>query len=382
LVVTEVAVAMVLLIGAGLLLRSSQRLFSIPPGFDPAQTVVLQVYGTGLERGDAATHRFFDQALEAVQSVPGVSSAALTSQLPLSGDADVYGVTLDEVDRPAGVDGPAWRYAVSEDYFETMGISLIRGRGLERRDATPVAVVSESLASRLFGGRDPVGSRFHLGTTEGPPYMIVGVVGDVKQSSLGADEPDAVYVRSQQWHWADRVRWLVVHADRDPEGLVPAIRRAVWSVDSNQPIVRVQAMERLVARSEAQRRFVVIVLLAFALSALTLAVVGLYGVLSGSVTERMREMAVRAALGASRESIVALVVRQGMTLTAIGVALGLGGAVAASEAVVTLLFEVSRLDLTTYLAVVVLLTSVSAVACWIPAARAARVDPLTTLRAE
>ena len=164
--------------------------------------------------------------------------------------------------------------------------------------------------------------------------------------------------------------------------LVPAIRRAVWSVDSNQPIVRTQSMEAVVTRSEAKRSFVLIVLAAFALSALTLAGIGIYGVLSESVAERMREIGVRAALGATPENILALVLRQGMTLAAIGGMIGLAGAAAASEGLDTLLFDVGRLDPITYLAVATLLALVSTVACWIPAGRAVRADPLTTLKAD
>ena len=385
LVVTEVTLAMVLLVGAGLLVRSTQRLFSIHPGFDPSQVVVMQVYTTGLERGDTPTHRFFDQALEAVRNVPGVSSVVLTNQLPLSGDIDVYGVTLDDATRAEGAHGPAYRYAVSPGYFKTMGIRLVRGRGLERQDiagTTRVAVVSEALARRLFQGQDPVGNRIRVGPTELSPYTVVGVVEDVKQASLETDQVEAVYLTSQQWHWADRVRWIVVQADHDLMALAPAIRRAIWSVDSNQPIVRTQSMRGLVARSQAQRRFVLVVLVAFSGFALTMAAIGLYGVLAGSVAERTREIGVRSALGASPANILTLVIRQGMVLTAIGVAIGLAGAAAASEALVTLLFDVSRLDPATYLAVATLLTVVSGVACWIPAARAARVDPLATLRAE
>jgi len=385
LVVTEVAMAVVLLIGAGLLLRSSQRLFSIPTGFDASGKIVMQVHATGLERGDAVTHQFFDRALDAVRDVPGVTSAAMTSQLPLSGDIDGYGITLDEPGQEQLLVASGYRYAVADGYFETMGITLLRGRALERQDeggAPPVAVVSESLAVRLFPGGDPLGRRIGVGDPSLPPFTIVGVVGDVKQESLGTDDADAVYVTPQQWHWADRVRWIVVKADSDPMALAPAIRQAVWSVDNNQPIVRTQSLADLVQRSEAQRRFVLTVLMAFALSALTLAGVGLYGVLAGTVTERMREMGVRAALGASQENILALVVGQGMTLTAIGVTVGLVGAAAASTALTSLLFGVSRLDPTTYVGVVVLLTLVSAVACLIPAVRAARVDPLTTLRAD
>ena len=385
LVVTEVALAMVLLVGAGLLVRSTQRLLSIPPGFAPSSVVVMQVYTTGLQRGDTPTHQFFDQALEAVRNVPGVRSAVLNNQLPLSGDITEFGVMLDDPTRSEGTDGPAYRYGVSPGYFETMGIRLVRGRGLEREDIagrSPVAVVSEALARRLFQGGDPVGNRIRVGATELPPYTIVGVVEDVKQASLETDQMEAVYVTSQQWHWADRVRWIVVQTDHDPLTLVPDVRRAVWSVDRNQPIVRAQSMESLVAQSQAQRRFVLVVLVAFAVFALTLAAIGLYGVLAGSVAERKREIGVRSALGATRAKIMTLVIRQGMALTAIGVAIGLSVAAAASEVLVTLLFGVSRLDVGTYAAVATLLTMVAGVACWIPAARAARMDPLTTLRAE
>ena len=303
----------------------------------------------------------------------------------MSGDIDEFGVTLDDPTRSEGADGPAYRYAVSPGYFETMGIRLVRGRGLQEEDIvgrTPVAVVSEALAQRLFKGGNPVGNRIRVGPTELPPYTVVGVVEDVKQASLETDQMEAVYVTSQQWHWADRVRWIVVQADQAPLTLVPDVRRAVWSVDRNQPIVRSQSMEGLVARSQAQRRFVLVVLVAFAAFAVTLAAIGLYGVLAGSVAERKREIGVRSALGATRANIMTLVIRQGMTLTAVGVAIGLLVAAAASEALVTLLFGVSRLDVGTYAAVALLLTMVSGVACWIPAARAARVDPLATLRAE
>lgn len=175
---------------------------------------------------------------------------------------------------------------------------------------------------------------------------------------------------------------LVIRTHDDPATLVPAIRKAIWSVDKDQPIVRVTTMDRLLAASESERHFALIVFEVFALVGLVLAATGIYGVLSGSVTERTREIGVRAALGASRGDILALVIRQGMTLTGLGVAIGLTGAVAASRALITLLFGVSRLDPTTYVGVVTLLLGVSAVACWVPAWRAARVDPSITLRAE
>jgi ABC-type antimicrobial peptide transport system permease subunit len=211
------------------------------------------------------------------------------------------------------------------------------------------------------------------------------VVGDVKQASLAVTDPDAFYATSWQWSWtdnADTVRSLVVRAQGNAAAIAPAIRRAIWSVDKDQPIVRVASMENLLTASEAQRRFALILFEAFALVALVLAATGIYGLLSGSVAERMREIGVRSALGATRGDIVALVMRQGMMLTAVGVLLGLSGAMLASRALITLLFGVSRLDPVTYVGVIAMLLGVAGVACWVPAWRAARVDPLITLRAE
>ncbi len=213
-------------------------------------------------------------------------------------------------------------------------------------------------------------------------FTIIGVVGNVKQMSLALGETDAVYTTTRQWHWADGTLSLVVRARADGASLVPAIRKAIWSVDGSQPIVRVSTMEELLAASAAQRRFAMLVFEAFAFTALALAATGIFGVLSGSVTERTREIGVRCALGASRGDILALVVRQAMTLTAFGAALGIGGAIAASYAIATLLFGVSQLDPATYFGVAAVLLGVSGVACTMPAWRAARVDPSITLRAE
>jgi putative ABC transport system permease protein len=333
---------------------------------------------------DSVRHRFFANALDAVRRVPGVTSAALTSQLPLSGDFDVYGVRFEKDDDLAA-DRGAHRYAVSPGYFETMRIPLRRGRLLDARDVAgvPVAVlINESLANRRFPGVDPIGQRLHVGRTDLPWYTVVGIVGDVKQASLAAEHPDAVYVTPSQWYFADAALWLVVRAAGDPAALAPAIERAVWSVDAQQPIVRTATLEQLLAASEARRRFALTVFQAFAVLALVLAAVGIHGVLSGSVSERTREIGIRSALGASRTSILAHVLRQGMTLTALGITVGLTGAVAASHALVSLLFGISRLDPVTYLLVIGLLTVVSIAACSVPAWRAARIDPAITLRAE
>jgi predicted permease len=387
LVVAEVALALVVLVGSGLLLRSVERLLAVAPGFAPSGLLTMQVHVSG-ERfeDDGAARRFFAQALEAVRRVPGVEAAAFTSQLPLAGDLDVYGANFDPppLTDPGEAHG-AYRYAVSPGYLETMGIPLRRGRLLDEGDragAPPVALVSESLARRRLPGIEPIGRRLHLGPVTETPYTVVGVVADVKQESLALDEAMAVYVTAEQWHFADRVMSLVVRSAGDAAALAPAVREALWSVDEDQPIVRLATMDELVAASAAERRFVLVLFGAFALAALLLAAAGIYGVLSGSVAERTREIGVRSALGASRREILALVLRQGAALTALGVAIGAAGAALGSEALAALLFGVSRFDPATYLGVAALLAAAAAVACAVPAWRAARVDPATTLRAE
>ncbi|MFL6275563.1 MAG: ADOP family duplicated permease [Blastocatellia bacterium] len=388
LVVAEVALALVLLVGAGLLLRSMQRLFAIAPGFDTSHLVAIQVQAAGQRFNDETTNLFFTQALEAVRRLPGITEAAFTSQLPLSGDLeDGYGVHFES--SPTGsseADNGALRYAVSPGYFEAMAIPLRRGRLLDEHDnaaAPPAVLISESLAKSKFLDQDPIGQRLRIGPTTGPWNTVVGVVGNVRQTSLAVDQTDAVYITNAQWQpFADRARWLVVRARGDAAALAPAVRKAIWSVDKDQPIVKVATMDDLLAASAAVRRFALTLFEAFGLVALVLAATGIYGVLSGSVTERVREIGVRLALGATRGNILALVIRQGMTMTMLGMVIGVSGAVAASQALVSLLFGVSRLDPLTYLGVMALLASVSAVACWVPAWRAARVDPAITLRAE
>jgi putative ABC transport system permease protein len=343
-----------------------------------------------------APYHFFEQALEKVRQVPGVVSAAFTSQLPLSGDYDVYGIEFEAYPKH---DEAAFRYAVSPGYFEAMRIPLRSGRLLDEHDhatrwaggtsfsGAPVAVlISESLARRKFRDRNPVGQRVRIGPDMGhadkPWATIVGVVDDVKQLSLAVSQPEAFYTTNGQWAWVDEAQSLVVRARGDAASLVPVLRRAIWSVDKDQPIVRVATMDNLLAESEAERRFALTLFAAFGIAALVLVASGIYGVLSGSVTERTREMGVRLALGASRRDILTLILRQGMTLTALGLGIGLIGAVLASQAIVTLLFGISRLDPVTYAGVMAVLAGVSVIACSVSAWRAATVDPSITLRSE
>jgi putative ABC transport system permease protein len=385
LVIAEVALALTLLVSSGLLLRSLGRLFAVGVGFDSSDLLTMQVQTSAQRFGDIkSTQRFFTQALAAVQGVPGVMAAAVTSQLPMSGDVDLYGVHFDPrpSDDPGEVHG-TFRYAVSPGYIDAMRIPLRSGRLINEHDggeAPRVALISESIAKGRLVGLDPIGQRLQIG--DGPLYTVVGVVGDVRQMSLALTESDAVYVPAAQWRFADNTMSFVIRGRGDPAALAPAIRQAIWSVDKDQPVVRVATMDQLLATSAAERRFALMLFEAFALAALVLAAAGIYGVVSGSVAERTREIGVRAALGASRGSILALVVRHGMTLTAFGVGIGLAGAAAASQVLATMLFGVSPLDPLTYFGVIALLTAVAIVACAVPAWRAARVDPAITLRTE
>ena len=388
LVIAEVSLAAVLLVSTGLLLRSMQHLFSVDPGFDTSHLLTMQVQESGHRFDkDAASLQFFTQALEQVRQVPGVLSAGFTTQLPLSGDADTYGVEFEGKNNEVG--DPALRYAVTPGYTETMHIPLRRGRYLSEHDeagAPVVVLISESLANREYPGQDPIGRRVRVGPDAGhadkPWATIVGVVGNVKQESLAMGDEDAFYISTKQWAWADSAQSLVVRTRGDAATLTPVIRDAIWSVDKDQPIVRLATMDNLLAASEAERHFVLLLFEAFAMLGLVLAATGIYGLLAGSVSERTREIGVRSALGASRGSILALVIRQGMALTVFGLFVGLLGAVAASSGITALLFGVSRFDPITYIGVTALLILVSGVACFVPARRAASVNPVEALRAE
>ena len=396
LVVTEVALALVLMAGAGLLLRSVDKLLSTPPGFDASNLLTMQIVATryGAET-PAKTLQYFESVLDAVRSIPGVTDAAFTSQLPLSGDLDAYGFRFETTPESSLVSasrsslGGALRYVVTPEWFRTMGIPLLDGRLIDARDrpgAPEAVLVSESFANRWFADRSPIGERIRFGPEIGQPDrpwdIIVGVVGDVKQTSLALTSGDAFYVAMGQWSWVDTVQSLVVRTDVAPAVLVPSIRQAIWSVDSAPPIAGIATMEELVAASESDRRFALTVFALFAAASLALAALGLYGVMAGSVEERTREIGLRSALGASPANILALVVRQGLVLAGLGVGIGIVAAMAATRGLQSMLFNVTALDPVTYAAVVVVIVGVAAVACWLPAWRGSRVDPTIALRSE
>jgi putative ABC transport system permease protein len=384
LVAAEVALALILLVGAGLLMRSVNGLLAEPLGFQSANRLTLQLQLVG-HRFDtpAAASRFYAQALDAVRRVPGVAGAAATTQLPLSGDRDEYGAQFpDEPGRAADILA-VYRYAVSPGYFETTGIPILHGRAIDdrdRRDAPTVAVISAGLAAARFGSEDPIGHRLRVGPAG--PFTIVGVAGNVRQASLSATDANAVYMSADQTWFVEPAMSFVVRTPGNPAALGHAVQQAIWTLDKDQPIVRTTTMKTLIEASEAQRGFALIVFESFAAAALLLAAIGIYGILAGGVSERTREIGLRAALGATCPQIVAMVLRQGLILTAAGGAIGVAGAAAASRGLGTLLFGVSRLDPLTYVTVAALLTAVACAACVMPAWRAVRVDPSIALRAE
>ncbi len=388
LVVSEVALASMLLVGSGLLVRSMVRLFAVSPGFDETNRLTMQIQTTGRAFDDSAyTLRYFDRVLAGVGALPGVRSAALTSQLPLSGDYDSYGVHVESKPRANPDQDPnAFRYAVTAGYFETMRIPLRRGRLLtprDRGDQPAVAVINESFARKVWPNEDPIGQRVRLGAADkGAWRTIVGIVGDVKQLSLSGRQSDAVYVPEAQWPYVDGAMSLVVQTQGDAAALTAAVRSATWAVDKDQPIVRVATLESLASQTEAQRHFTLLLFTAFAAAALVLAAAGVYGVLSGTVTDRLAEIGVRAALGASRRDILTMFVSRGLALSALGTGLGLAGALALSRLMESLLFGVGRGDGVTYGTVAILLALVAAAASWLPAWHAAGVDPVSVLRTE
>ncbi|HTM04109.1 MAG TPA: ABC transporter permease [Vicinamibacterales bacterium] len=379
----EVALALVLLVGAGLLLRSVERLLSVSAGFRPEGVLTLQVQTSGPQfRGDDEVRRFFDRVQSTLQEVNGVAAVGLTSQLPLSGDMDEYGVGLRNT--VTGLSDPAesaFRYAITPGYLTAMSIPIVSGRDVDERDRNgePVALISASLARRRFGDVNPIGRQVRVGAGDNW-YTVVGIAGDVKQSSLAAASADAIYMPEWHWRFADRAMWIVVRTSADPSTIEPDVRRAINAVDPNQPIVRVATMRDRVAASAARQRFVMTAFDTFAVIALILAIIGIYGVLAGGVIERTREIALRSAVGATRTSIISLIVRQAVGIAAAGLIAGLIGAVFVSQGLSTLLFEISPLDAITYGIVGVLLLGASVISATLPAWRAARISPSVALQ--
>jgi putative ABC transport system permease protein len=385
LVVSEVSLSLVLLIGAGLMLMSFSRLLQVSPGFNPDNVLTA-----GLSLPDTKYKEpgqwsaFYRQVLDKVNALPGIQSAGAITNLPF-GDGSMS-LTFRRADGPPMLpsEQPATIFhANSPGYFQTMGIPLLKGRDFTEQDAEkapPVLIINETMARLHFAGEDPVGKTMIIGYGEPVPRQIIGVVGDVKHAGLAKDLRAEAYGPYAQTPLPFTT--LVVRSTSDTASLLAAIRREVQAVDKDQPLANVKTMRERISNSIAQPRFYTLLLSVFATVALMLAAVGIYGVLSYSVTQRTREIGIRMALGADRSDIVKLVVRQGMTPAVIGVVIGLGAAFALTRLMASLLFAVSATDPLTFAAISLLLAAVALVACYIPARRATKVDPMVALRYE
>jgi putative ABC transport system permease protein len=389
LVVAEVALAVTLLAGAGLLIRSFSKLASVDPGFQvkPALTFELSLPDSRYEERERQV-AFFDQLLPRLQAIPGVTSAAGVISLPLSGSSLV--LTFEVEGRPPlpPAQQPAMQVRIATaNYFRTIGIPLKRGRTFSEEDrmSTPqVALITEAAAKRYFPGEDPIGKKIKLGwghDGKNAGGEVVGVIGDVKDAGLDEPDPPQIYLPYSQWPVQSMS--VILETAVPPESVAEPARRAVYSIDGSLPAGNMRTLQQLVARSISQPRFYMTLLAVFALVALTLAAIGIFGVLSYAVAQRTREIGIRMALGAHESTVLGLVVREAMVMAAAGVAIGLVAALALTQWLVAqLLFQTSPHDPTTFVVVAMVLTAVSMLAAYLPARRATRVDPIVALRAE
>src|SRR6266540_980622 len=389
LVVVEVASALVLLIGAGLLIQTFYRLRQVDLGFRVENTLTLQ---TRLPRARYMDHAkrtvFFQQTLERVRALPGVVSAAYASRQPLTSLRGIYSLTIEGRSAQGGVAQEADHRQISPEYFATLGIPLRRGRVFDERDTLqtePVAIINETMARRFWPDENPLGKRFAIdedGKPAAHPLTVVGVVGDVKHRGLENDVWPEFYMPHAQvdYNAFSIPSYLIVRTASDPLSLAAAVRQDIHSVDPSQPAAEVRTVESLLDEMVAQRRLRMTLLAAYAGLALLLAAVGIYGVLAYFVTRRTAEIGVRVALGAQAGDVLRFVLRRGMGLALIGVALGLIVSFAMMRLMKTLLFGISATDPLTFGAVALLLSLVALVACIVPARRATKVDPLAVLR--
>ena len=387
LVVTEIAVSLVLLVGAGLLGRSFVQLLAVDPGYrtDRVLTAPLGAPESRYaERPQVAA--FYDRVLERAGALPGVRRAALVSILPLvPGDNDAN-FSIEGRPEPANdFDRPvAWYRMASAGYFDTMGIRIVRGRGFTEEDtvaAPGVVTVNETLAGRYWPGEDPVGRRIRLGGgPDAPPATVVGVVSDVRQRGL--DQPPVAEMYLPYRQMPSRFMTLVLATEGDPSSVAAPLRAAIREIDPDLALAGIATMDELRASSVTGPRFLMGLVGAFALAALVLAAIGIYGVVSYGVAQRTSEIGVRMALGAGRGDVLRLVVGGGLRLALAGVALGVAGALAATRAMATLLFGVTATDPATFVATTVALAGVATAASLVPALRATRIDPIEALRAE
>jgi len=384
LVITEVALALVLLVGAGLLIRSFIRLQQVNPGFNTKNAMSANVALPGRKYPNSDQHlTFFTQLIEKIAALPGVVAVGASQSLPIQGDYLVGFTIQGRPPNPPGEDKSTNYYAVTPDYFRAMGIPLLRGRLFTKQDsknAPRVAVINETMARTYFPDEDPIGKGISLSQGTEAFREIVGIVGDVKQYGLAQPTTLQTYEPYLQMPFSSVT--LVVRTEGNPAALSGPIRSEVLALDKEQPVSRIRTLDQIISGSVQQQRFTMLLLGVFAAVALILAAVGLYGVMSYAVTQRTHEIGIRMALGANTGNVLRLVVGHGMLLALIGVFIGLAGAFAFTRLISKLLFAVSTTDPVTFAGISVLLTGVALVACLVPARRATKVDPMVALRHE
>ncbi|MCA1650477.1 MAG: FtsX-like permease family protein, partial [Acidobacteria bacterium] len=382
LIAAEIAVALVLLTGGGLLLQTFVRLQSADLGFDPTNVLVGFVNPPRTAYDTAAKHlAFYDQVLEKASALPGVQKAALASVLPLSGDSDTsFSIEGRPAPRSQSETPVTWYRLVSASYFETMGMPLRRGRGFAEREAAPSVVVNETMARTFFPGEDPIGRRVRFGGPKTPWFNIVGVVADARVR--GAREAARVETFIPYWQLTVAGMNIILKTASSPTRLAVPLKQAVYSIDADVPVSAVAPLSDSVTDSIDQPRFFATLAGAFAVVALILAAIGIYGVMAYAVSQRTTEIGVRMALGATPADVFRIVIGDGLRLAVIGIVVGSVASLLVAQWLTTLLFGVRPGDPLTLAATAGVLLFVSALASFIPARRATRVDPMVALRAE
>jgi putative ABC transport system permease protein len=386
LVVSEIALAVVLLASAGLLIRSFLRLQNVDRGFNTDNILTMVVRLPDRYREDPQVINFFHQTLERVRQLPTVRSAGMVNFLPLYGGmgSSTGFKILGQPEPPPGEEPTTDVRVVDGGYFGTMGIPLLRGRNFSEAEQTQpkrVILINEALARKYFPNQDPLGQRLDVVMFDDPtPTEIIGIVGNVRYDTLIDEAPPAVYFSHSDLTYGFMT--LVVRTDGDPTAIAPAIQREIRALDPNQPVSDVRTMNQVMSEWVARSRFNTLLLGLFAGLATLLSAVGIFGVMNYSVALRTRELGLRLAVGAQPRQVLLLVLRQGLLLTVVGVLLGLVAAFALTRLLSGLLFGVTAVDVTTFSSISVLLVVVSLLACYLPARRAMRIDPLSALRYE
>jgi predicted permease len=388
LVIVEVALAMILLTGAGLMIESFAKLRSLQPGFNPENVLTLRVPLPDPKYPDLAKRTaFYDQVLERVNRVPGVVAAGFTTWVPLTNRGGSTGFTVEARPAPAQGDfNDANLRVISKDYIRAMGMALKAGRlftGDERQNSPLVILINEKMAHQFWPGENPLGQRIKLSGYAGdyPWITIVGIVSDVHQMGLDVPPRSEMYVPYSQYEYF-APRYLAVKSAGNPLALATAVRDQIWAVDKDQPVADVMPMQTIVDEELAPRQMQATILGGFGGLALILASLGIYAVLSYAVAQRTQEIGVRMALGAQPADVLRMVIGQGLALSFAGVGIGFAGALALTRVLGSLLYDVSATDPTTFVGVAMLLSAVALLACYVPARRAMRVDPMVSLRYE